>query len=211
MRPSIATKGEPARLAGEVLDAAARVFARQGYEGTSIDDIADELGATKGRVYHYYRSKADILLDVLNKGQQDLVDIIRPLAEDTTLPADQRLLNMARAHAEVMMYQHPYQYVSLRSLNPNLFDGKTAQREGWRTIRKMREEYEELFRAVVEEGSEDGTFSTTNPRLTVRGILGSLNWITVWFHPDHQPQAKHVSKEEIAQTLAKFVVAGARG
>ena len=55
MRPTTQRSERAAKRSAEVLDAAAAVLARRGYDGTSIDDIADELGTTKGGVYHYYR------------------------------------------------------------------------------------------------------------------------------------------------------------
>ena len=61
-----------------ILDAAATAFARRGYLATTIDAIADELGATKGRVYHYYRGKAEIFLDVVVTGMHDLIDELQP-------------------------------------------------------------------------------------------------------------------------------------
>ena len=47
----------------EILDAAAVCFSKTGFSATSINDIADQLTATKGMVYHHYRSKAELFFD----------------------------------------------------------------------------------------------------------------------------------------------------
>jgi AcrR family transcriptional regulator len=193
-----------------VLDAAAVVIARQGYAGTSIDDIADQLGATKGRVYHYYRSKADILLGVLNTGVQRLIDDVGPLARLADVAPDERLRRMAVAHALTMMTDHPYQVVTFRSLDRHIFEGHGAQGAAWQSIVARRREYEDLFVSVVTEGIERGLFADTDPRLTVRGIFGALNWITVWYNPD-APSEGRPRLTDIAENLARFVVAGAHG
>jgi AcrR family transcriptional regulator len=56
-----------ARTRRRILDAGLRVFSRRGYEGASMDDIALELDATKGLLYHYFRSKGDLLKAVLQE------------------------------------------------------------------------------------------------------------------------------------------------
>ncbi|WP_217574394.1 TetR/AcrR family transcriptional regulator [Streptomyces sp. GbtcB7] len=211
MRPSTAKSGQSAARGEQVLDAAARVFARQGYEGTSIDDIADELGSTKGRVYHYYRSKSDMLLGVLNAGSHKLIDVVRPLSEDASLSPAERLRNMARAHAMTMMTHHSYQYVTLRSLDQHLHEGPRSSQSDWEAIRVLRDEYEGLFQGVLEAGCKDGSLSTDDVRLAVRGVLGALNWITVWYRPEASGAGDRRSAETIAESLSRFVVEGVQG
>jgi AcrR family transcriptional regulator len=211
MRPTASRVGPSAERGVEILDAAATVFARQGYDGTSIDDIADELGATKGRVYHYYRSKADLLLGVLSSGAQRLIDEVGPLAADGDLPPDERLYRMARAHAMTMMDNHSYQYVSLRSLDRHMFEGQGSRGKVWASVVELRREYEQLYTSVIDEGRASGVFAATDTRLAVRALLGSLNWITVWFNPDADPGSARVSRDEIADRLARFGVAGMNG
>ena len=192
----------------ETLAAPATVFARQGYDGTSIDDIADELGATKGRVYHYYRSKGDLLLGVLSSGAQRLIDEVGPIAEDPDIAPDERLYRMARAHAMTMMDDHAYQYVSLRSLDRHMFEGQGSRGKVWSSVVELRREYEQLFSKVIDEGRATGIFATPDTPLAVRALLGSLNWITVWFNPEADPATARASRDEIADRLARFGVAG---
>ena len=67
-----------------VLQAAADCFMDAGFSATSIDDVAARLGATKGRVYHYYRSKADLFFDVHRTGMRINLSTIEPLASART-------------------------------------------------------------------------------------------------------------------------------
>lgn len=211
MRPSAARTETSLKGAAEVLDAAARVFARQGYEGTSIDDIADELRSTKGRVYHYFRTKSDLLLGVQTTGARQLVEGARAIVDDSSLSPKDRLFRMARTHAATMMSNHAYQFVSLRFLQ-----NKTAPKSGradadWAAVLELRREYEDIFTEVLREGAASGAFSVKDERLTMRGILGALNWITVWFDPDAPPTEDRRSPDQIASSMAEFLVAGAVG
>ncbi|MBO0876583.1 MAG: TetR/AcrR family transcriptional regulator [Pseudonocardia sp.] len=70
----------------DILEAAATAFTRSGYASNSMDDIADLLGATKGRLYHYYRAKADIFLDVVLTGTDELIAGIEPIATVEDVP-----------------------------------------------------------------------------------------------------------------------------
>ena len=210
MRPSTTRSAGSAQRARAVLDAAARVFARQGYDSTSIDDIADELGATKGRVYHYYRSKIELLIGVVNTGTQDLIDEIRPIASDTGLDPAARLRAMAHAHAMKMMTNHDYQFVILRHIEQRLFEDGGPGRETWREIRAQRAEYENLFTQVVEDGVKSGAFTAPVVTYAARGILGALNWITVWHRPGADGTVDTESAARVADSIADFVVAGVR-
>ncbi|HYC81824.1 MAG TPA: TetR/AcrR family transcriptional regulator, partial [Solirubrobacterales bacterium] len=55
------SKAPPAEKRRQILDAAVRVFARQGFHATRVSDIADEAGVAYGLVYHYFRSKDEVL------------------------------------------------------------------------------------------------------------------------------------------------------
>jgi hypothetical protein len=63
---------------------------------------------------------------------------------------------------------------------------------------------------VVEQGTQTGEFRTDSPALTVRALLGSLNWIPVWYRPDPLTSSA-VTDNHLAREVALFVVAGARG
>ena len=60
--------GADARTAS-LLDAALRVFARRGYRAARLDDVADEAGVTKGAIYHYFDTKEELLLSVIEHYQ----------------------------------------------------------------------------------------------------------------------------------------------
>jgi AcrR family transcriptional regulator len=57
-------KAPPVEKRRQILDAAVRVFARQGFHATRVSDIADEAGVAYGLVYHYFRSKDEVLSEL---------------------------------------------------------------------------------------------------------------------------------------------------
>src|SRR6266545_1912101 len=110
----LARSGPGADGREEVLRAAALAFMKRGYNGTSIDDIADELNATKGRVYHYYRTKQAIYLDVRRSQLTHLLQALEAAAAEPGSP-DERLRRMIRTQVLLAESDRPAMYLALGS------------------------------------------------------------------------------------------------
>ncbi|MGX0978429.1 AcrR family transcriptional regulator [Roseovarius sp. MBR-51] len=182
----------------ELIRAAAQVFMDHGYTATSIDSVAEVLGATKGRVYYYYRSKADLFFDLHRLAMEINLNKIRPIATDTTGPAD-RLRRMLVAHTELIMDELPLQCVSVQGVQMHLAGSTTPeQRKTLDNLIVARDEYERHFLNVLVEGVEAGEFRQCDPRILIKPLLGALNWMTVWYRkrPDEtEEMRKHISDE----------------
>ena len=191
-----------------VLDAAARAFMREGYTATSIDDVADELGATKGRIYYYYRSKADLFFDVHRESMRQNLEGAGAIAREAGSPVG-RLERMVRAHALLMMTHLPFQRCSVLGVEMHLAGSTTRkQRETLRQIIALRDEYEGLFVRVVEEGIAAGEVRELDAQLVVKAILGALNWITVWYR--QRETDTDASRARIADEIAAYLINGLR-
>jgi len=154
---SASAKASARRQAQEdILGAAARCFMDRGYAATSIDDVARSLGATKGRIYHHYRSKADLFFDVYRYGMQMNFDVIVPLSQSAAPPAE-KLRRMAKARCLAMIRTQPFQRCVWQGVEM-LMQGSTTplQRETLIDLQTMRDDYANIFRAVLEEAKRDG-------------------------------------------------------
>src|SRR5262245_28414738 len=89
--------------ASEILDAAAKAFSQRGHAATSIDDVADVLGCTKGRIYHYFRTKGDLFIGIHRQSVEWALEAVAPVAERADLDPAQRLREMVRRHAMHLM------------------------------------------------------------------------------------------------------------
>jgi AcrR family transcriptional regulator len=203
VRPGPAEDGR-----ARILDAAAKVFADRGYLATTIDAIADELSATKGIVYHYYRGKAEVFLDVVVSGMRELLTQLAPIVADTSLSATDRLGQMVHHHATQMMVRNYGQRVSLHALEMRSVPEIAKHVEVLEEVFELRRQYEQLFVDAVEAGIASGEFRTIDSRVAVKAALGSLNWIPIWFTPERSSAA---DIEDVANTFARFVVGGMKG
>src|SRR3954451_16198756 len=80
----------------EVLDAARRLFAERGYADTSVQDVADELGILKGSLYHYIRTKEDLLFWLLEDVHSDVEEILEEVAQAEGLNPIERIAPYVR-------------------------------------------------------------------------------------------------------------------
>jgi AcrR family transcriptional regulator len=195
-----------------VLLAAAKTFARLGYDGARIDDIAAELGSTKGRVYHYYASKSQILDDLLTYGADKFIGAVEPIAKAKGITPTQRIERMAIEH--VLLLVQPERGVQAVALVTHhiVVERGTAAPQGSRRFRHIadkRDRYQSLWRAVIEQGRRDGSFHAPDIGLTVKAVLGVLNWVAIWYRP--AASDTHASRLAIAEGLARYVLLGLNG
>ncbi len=190
-----------------ILDAAAEAFMTLGFDAASIDHIADLMGVTKGSVYYYYRSKMDLFVAVHRRAMETNLERLRPLAEDESRRPEQRLFDMVRAHALLMMEQTPYQRVTVQGVEMYQTARTTvAERAQLEELVAMRDEYESLFTETVSAGAKAGGLRDVNARLATRTLLGSLNWITMWYRP--RPSDTDATREQTAQEIAEQLLYG---
>jgi len=110
----------------EILDAAAQAFMENGYAATSIDTVADVLGSTKGRIYYYYKSKADLFFAVHDEAMRKNIAALKPIATGPGAPLE-RLEAMIRAHAMLIMTRLPYQRISVQGVEMHFTRGTTRR------------------------------------------------------------------------------------
>lgn len=187
----------------QIIQAAAELFMEFGYSATSIDAVAQRLGATKGRIYHHYRSKADLFFDVQAAAMNRLNEEIEPIARTAGDPVE-RLTAMAFRHTQILLTELPMQKVAVQGLERHLLASAGAKQV--RSIVKLRDDYEKLFVEVIDEGVRRGDFVDLPPTLIAKPFFGALNWATVWYSQRRLQSAQAI--DDIAHALANFAMRG---
>jgi AcrR family transcriptional regulator len=190
----------------EILDAASVVFQSQGFDRTTIDDIADRIGATKGRVYYYFRSKFDIYLAVYEAGMRLATESLTPLSTGPGTARD-RLTAMCVQHLVNLMTDLGYHDVIAQGVVAGRSTAlKERQREALRELNEVRKSYEAMFRSVVTEGMAEKTLCPEDPRLVTRVLLSSLNSTAMWFRVREDQEDAEI--RELAERIVDQVVGG---
>ena len=191
-----------------ILDAAADAFMLQGFRETTIDDVAQSIGATKGLIYYHFRSKLDILLAVYERGMERAEEKVQPHAQDSASPAE-RLRAMSVAHLVNIMTFLGYHHVIHQAVREqNSAAVKPRQREALDRLNEQRSQFEALFRAVIEEGIAEGSFRDADPALMARTLLSSINAVDNWFRPRADQSAEEI--EELAGQIVDLILHGIR-
>jgi AcrR family transcriptional regulator len=210
MRNGLATKSRDITATKvertQILDAAATCFSKKGFSATSINDIADQLTATKGMVYHHYRSKAELFFDVhVYAMEMDLAAIQAAALRGST--AIERLELMANAHFEMAVTETDYQRVAMQGVQMH-FSGSTSesQRRTLSRILRMRDDYQAHFAREISSAIAEGSIPKQNVKTSVKSFLGVLNWVTLWFRSRRGQSAAEL--QELAEGTVTFAMRG---
>ncbi|WP_423835578.1 TetR/AcrR family transcriptional regulator [Streptomyces tubbatahanensis] len=190
--------GAPAPVPQRLMEAATRLFAQQGYDRTSVQEIVEAAGVTKGALYHYFGSKDDLLHEIysrLLRLQQERLDLLA----GRQAPVEDRLRQVAADVVVTTIDNLDDAMIFFRSMH-QLSPEKQKQ------VRAERRRYHERFRALIEEGRRDGVFSDATPAdLVVDYHFGSVHHLSSWYRPGGR-----LSPQEVADHLADLLLRSLR-
>tara|TARA_B100000768_G_C11192588_1_gene338014 strand:- start:271 stop:909 length:639 start_codon:yes stop_codon:yes gene_type:complete len=176
---SLGTKSAKLRI----LDAAATAFATHGVDQTSIDDIARALGATKGKIYHHFGSKGELVCAIRKHSVQLTLDRVSPYFEAETPPPN-KFHSMAEAHVVAMISELAYHRVVVEEMRGSETGSITDSERQLRVeITALQSEYEDMFRSVLASGIASGAFRDQDLSVTVRSFLMMLHAPIYWYQP----------------------------
>ncbi len=134
----------------QILDAAIRVFARQGFHSTRVADIADEAGVAYGLVYHYFSSKEEVLNELFTERWSLLLAAIAEADAGTAAPRDKLA---AVATFIVESYRHDPELMKVIIVEVT----RAANSFGQTHLSEIRKAYESIAGIVI-EGQDSGVF-----------------------------------------------------
>jgi len=159
----------------EIISAAAELFGKVGYHQTSMEDIADAVGISKPTLYHYTKSKSEIVFWIHDKIADRMVSSLEASIE-SGLPPHERLWHVIHETLLVMESEPGHLAVFFehyRDLAP------TEQA----VAKKKRDHYYDLVVQSIRDGVDDGSLVSDDPVLTAFGLFGMTNWAYQWFRP----------------------------
>lgn len=189
-----ANRGPASRRWQEVLDVSAEVFYRLGYAEASVGDVAAALDITKGSLYHYVKTKEDLLYAIMREAH-DLTRANLRRARSLEGPALERLRAYFVGHVRINTEQLEKSTLIYRDLHH-----LSAQRR--RQIVKMRDEIEVFVRELLADGvRESSVCGLLDTHLASIEMFSTANAIYQWY----RPRGPHIP-EEVAESVADFVV-----
>lgn len=181
------------RRSGEIIEAAAKVFAERGYHGCSTQDIADVLKIRQASLYYYFPSKEVALELVCMRGVEGFYETERAIA-DGPGTATERLSGLIRAHISPLLDRGNFMKVFLTQR-------QFLPAHSRRKIRKVSRGIEAIFEGVLQQGQRGGEFrADLDTRLATLSILSILNGCAAWYSRE-QASIERIGSDFIALIL----------
>jgi len=169
----------------EILEAASRVFRRQGFAATGMREIAAELGCTAGNLYYYFASKEELLAFCQETTLDELLaESQRILAEPGTAVESLRRIFVAHVRCLNETYPGSLAHLEIEALAPRRRN----------PLLEKRKSYERLLARLVSAGVASGEIDVADPSLATLALLGALNWTVKWFSPSGGKSATEVGE-----------------
>ena len=167
---------------------ATQVFYEKGYDGASLQVIADRLGMLKGSLYYYIQTKEDLLFDVIGTVHNAGLAVVRGCAESDGDPL-QRLERVIIGHIEHTCRNLVATTVFLHELS-------ALPPERRREVLGSEHAYQGVFRELIELAQKEGLVrADLEPRLAALSVLGSANWVYRWFRPGGEFTAEQIGAQ----------------
>jgi len=180
-----------------ILDAAVRVFARQGFHACRVSDIADEAGVAYGLVYHYFSSK-DEILDTLFLERWDLLLHVIAQTDTRDVPVREKLHDIASFIVDSYVHDPDVMKVIIVEVT------RAANSFGRTHLAKIREAYE-LIAEVVAKGQAAGELrSDVTPDFAALAFYGAIEQVlTGWIFEllPQTPTDTEAAKSQIVDTI----------
>ena len=162
----------------QILEAAVKVFARQGFHQSTVAEIAKEAGVADGTIYLYFKNKDDILVQFFSYRAKQVFESFREEVDRAQTSLD-KLRNVVRRHLAEFQRDRDGAVVYQVETHQN---SRLAEAQ----IREMSQMYRDLISEIVEQGQQEGTIRRDlYVGLVKRFIIGAVDEvINTWLHSD---------------------------
>jgi AcrR family transcriptional regulator len=186
-------KAEVRRMA--VLEASTEIFSRQGYRGTTMNDIAAEVGLGKPSLYHYFKSKEEILVRLYENVLAEGVAAAQAVVDETPDPLE--------AFRKLLVSRVTYTCENLELLKIFFEEEGELPKRLSRKMLERRGGFERILQSVVADYlDQSGTELKTSVTVYVNTCLGAVNWTYKWFNP-----AGPLTPAELGNEMADLLIA----
>ena len=174
-----------------ILDGALKVFKEKGLEGATMDEIANSSGFGKATLYYYFKSKEDVLSEILNEGWMRIWESLEPIIADQKSPR-KTFVNLLMKIAEYSQ-RRP-------GLFEFLFNAPKAIKLEYQPWKEYQHRLYTVIQGLLEDGIKAGEFPSIEPQLMFKALGGLFMGLV--FMGDKK---KFVSEKEIEELLNQLI------
>lgn len=176
-----------------ILAEAAKLFKDRGYSGTSMRDLAGQVGMEAASMYNHIKSKDELLDTICFRISDTYISQLHEI-ERTVISYGEKIKSLVRLHirlmvedsAAVSVANHDWKYLP----EPRLTEFKQA-----------RKNYEKGFAALIEAGIAAGEFRPVNASVALFTVLSAVRWVELWYRPGRGLTAQELENNIITVLL----------
>lgn len=181
----------------KITEKSIQLFDKKGFSETSIQDIVDSIGVTKGTFYYYFSSKEELLMDIHLRYIDDLLTNQEAILKDESETCKNKLFAIVHMLISNIKTQGASAKVFFREMR-NLSDERLSE------IIPKRDQFRLNIEKLLEKGKQSGEFrADLKTSIVTFGILGVANWSYQWFNPEGK-----VSDQEVAEIFTEMILKG---
>jgi TetR/AcrR family transcriptional regulator, cholesterol catabolism regulator len=185
----------------EILKKSAKLMARQGYHGTSMRDLAETTGHSLSGLYHYLKSKDDLLFKINERGFTSLLNTSKTILEKDISPAD-KLRAVISNHIDFFSG-------NMSEMRVMMFGTHDIDKKRSQIIKALKDDYASVVKRAVTgfmASESDRRFSELEVSRKTYLLFGMMNWIYGWYSKN-----EHGSANELASDVYETFTKGCLG
>ena len=176
-----------------ILDEAAKLFKQKGFGGTSMRDLAREVGMEAASMYNHIKSKDEILDLICTRIAHTYISQLAEIEQTEASYAD-KVKSLIRLHIRLMIEDGAAVSVANH-------DWKYLPEPQLTAFKEARKNYEKGFAALIEQGIAAGEFQPVNVSVALFTILSAVRWVELWYRPGRELSAEELEDHIITMLL----------
>lgn len=188
---------KPSDRKSEIVTIAAQLFKEKGYSAVTMRDLAQAMDIKAASLYNHIKSKQEILVLMIIAIAEEYTETIRTIAasEETSVEKIDKVIQL---HIDITV-RNPDALASLNNDWMHLPDAELQY------FLQMREEYEDIFRAIVKKGITDGEIKNYNAEVIIFSILSTIRTLYLWYGKKRNFNA-NVLKTNLKKILLEGII-----
>ena len=178
-----------------ILEEAAKLFKQKGFGGTSMRDLAGEVGIEAASMYNHIKSKDEILELICFRVSSTYISQLAEI-EATDASYVEKIKALIRLHIRLMIEDGA-------AVSVGNHDWKYLREPALTEFKQARKQYEKGFAALIEKGIAAGEFQPVNVSVALFTILSAVRWVELWYRP-----GRELSAEELEANIITMLLSG---
>ena len=170
----------------KILDIAGKLFAEQGFEKTTIRDIAKAAKVNTAMLYYYFEDKEDLVFQTLYETLSEGLEHVKKIAQNNK-NGREKLLDITEAYAQ-------YHLPKIDRLRVALFERKSLKPEHEKKVVKKAREHVNLITDVLDSLKKEGEIADLDSSVCAFAFFGMVHWCSHWYNPKGKIKPKELAK-----------------